>query len=179
MKVLFVCSGNTCRSPLAVAAWRRACGEMPGLEQIEVDSAGICPEENAPAAPHSLTIAAQWGQDLSEHRAKMFDATHTHSDLIVTMTRDQAEILRAHFGLDENRVRVLGSWVPRRTKREIKAQLQPLWGSDGAKMSSPHDDILDPHGGSFEAYADCAAQIERAVRELAKVLSSSQRLGNG
>ncbi len=178
MKLLFVCSGNTCRSPLAVAAWHVATREWEGLEHIEVDSAGLCPDDNAPAAYYSIKIAKSWGEDLSHHRTKLFQPEHANFDLILTLTTDQANVIKSHFNLDKRTVRVLGSFIPRKSKRETIAELRPLWGHDAKHMSSPNDDILDPHGGSYEAYLDCARQIRAAVGELARNLSASKPLEN-
>jgi protein-tyrosine-phosphatase len=176
MKILFVCSGNTCRSPLAVAAWNVSARELHGLEHIEVDSAGLCPDDNAPAAYYSIKIAKSWGEDLSQHRTKMFSLEYADSDLIITLTTDQANVIKSHFNLDDRTVRVLGSFACHKTKSATVAQLSPLWGSDAKELSSPNDDILDPHGGSYEAYLDCARQIRAAVTELARNLSASKPL---
>ncbi|RYG75254.1 hypothetical protein EON80_01225 [bacterium] len=182
MRLVFVCSGNTCRSPLALAAWqivaRDLAGQLEGssdaLLNIEATSAGLCPTLGAPAARHSQTVAREWGADLSKHRAGLFMPEHARSDLILTMTRDQAAIVRAHFDVGDHQIRLLGSYAPRRQRVAEAAQFAPLWGEpdEQAEFATHFDnDILDPYGASLEAYQACAVQIRRCVRELGRVLT--------
>src|SRR6185503_19895288 len=100
MKVLFVCSGNTCRSPLAVAAWRafapgvwaRAAGRASiAFDAIDVSSAGLSSWERSRAAANALAIARSWDVDLSDHRSRRLTADIAGaSNLISAMTTDQA-----------------------------------------------------------------------------------------
>ncbi|HEX8463881.1 MAG TPA: hypothetical protein VF627_04620 [Abditibacterium sp.] len=185
MQIVFVCSGNTCRSPLALTAWhlatRRIAAEARGsvsLTGISATSAGLCASPGAGAARHTLEVAREWSTDLSEHRAQLFRPQHARADLIVTMTRDQADVLRSHFEVGEEQVQLLGSYVPRAVRRAEAARLAPLWGSDAALTFLTHQtneaDILDPFGSSLEAYQECGAQIRRCVWELAHVLARLQ-----
>ncbi len=194
MQLVFVCSGNTCRSPLALCAWHLAVQNLgenlgagdgePGeisrgavrtLERIEASSAGLCATPGASAARYSQRIAQSWGGDLSAHGAQLFRPAHAQSDLILTMTADQSAVVRAHFEIGQSQVRRLGSYAPRRQRRAEAARFAPLWGD--ASLFSPvmetgsEFDILDPLGGSLEAYEACAAQIRRCVFELARSLA--------
>jgi protein-tyrosine phosphatase len=175
MRLVFVCSGNTCRSPLALAAWRLVARTMAGaLDGIEATSAGLCASPGARAARHSQTVAREWGVDLSSHRASHFMPEHARSDLIITMTRDQAAVLRAHFDVGDDQIRLLGSYAPRRDRVAEAAQFAPLWGesTENSELAARLDvDILDPYGASLEAYQACGAQIKRCVHELARSLS--------
>ena len=65
--VLFVCTGNTCRSPLAEALFRDL---TKGRNDIQVASAGTGAYSGQPASKHSVTLAKEQGQDLSTHRSK-------------------------------------------------------------------------------------------------------------
>src|SRR3712207_8152954 len=68
MKLLFVCSGNTCRSPLAEAIARQQAAER-GLD-IDVSSAGISAWEGAPASDGALLVGMEHRADLGEHRSR-------------------------------------------------------------------------------------------------------------
>jgi protein-tyrosine-phosphatase len=187
MRLVFVCSGNTCRSPLALVAWQLVargnygqsnCGQgddgEQALERIEAVSAGLCASPGARAARHSQTVAREWGADLSSHRAQLFMPEHAKSDLIITMTHDQAAIVRAHFDVSEEQIRLLGTYTPRRERVAEAARFAPLWGDpeDPSTPTRPFEtEILDPYGASLEAYQACAAQIRRSTFELARVLA--------
>ncbi len=83
--ILFVCSGNTCRSPLAEAIARAL---LPGRTGIDVDvaSAGTSALEGSPASGFSIEVAKEHGLDLSTHEARVLDrAMVRDADLIVTM----------------------------------------------------------------------------------------------
>ncbi len=193
MRLLFLCSGNTCRSPLAVAAWRAlvpelalqwkteaAVGALLALDRVQPESAGLCARNGSRAAPHALTIAREWGTSLDDHRARLLmPQIAREADLILTMTGDQAELVREHFEIAPRQVRVLGSYAPANGAVEEAARLDPLWGHRPgtpwagdliAQMGGRHD-ILDPFGGSHEAYQACGAQIRRCIAGLAHVLA--------
>ncbi|PQV64997.1 Protein-tyrosine-phosphatase [Abditibacterium utsteinense] len=188
MQLVFVCSGNTCRSPLALCAWHLAVRELGAqsgqssaarlLQRIKARSAGLCATIGAGAAPYSQEVARGWGEDLTPHRAQLFRPEHARFDLIITMTHDQSAVLRSHFEVGENQVRRLGSYAPRHQKLAEAARFAPLWNDDFfASLSAETGsevDILDPYGGSLEAYEACASQIRRCVFELARTLSGSK-----
>lgn len=185
MQLIFVCSGNTCRSPLALCAWHLAVREISArgglkrgatllLGQIEASSAGLCASPGALAAPQAQRIARDWGEDLSQHNAALFRPAHASAELIYVMTGDQNAVLDAHFSPLRGQVQLLGEHAPRRAQLVEAARLGPLWddpfwfdqGDRGWEA-----DILDPLGGSYEAYEACAMQIRRCVFELAHHLS--------
>lgn len=120
MTILFVCAGNTCRSPLAVAAWR-ALDVEEGAVSIEnasedalpiaVDSAGLSAQKGGFATAHAQKIARNWRTDLSSHRARLLTQKLARgTDFLVTMTSAQAQNVRADFGLPSHRVRVLSEF---------------------------------------------------------------------
>lgn len=180
MTILFVCSGNTCRSPLAVAAWSRLVGaDTDVVHPADVVSAGAFASEGAPASRHAVAVALDWGYDLSAHRARQLsDQDVKRADLICTMTQSQADVLRDRYPGDAAKIRVLGQWRSARRKTaeaEDNARLQALvdggasW-ADEATLS----DIMDPYGGSMEAYRSCASQIEEAVTGLRLALQRNE-----
>ena len=170
MKITFVCSGNTCRSPLALAAWQVALREMSPacrkkLEQIEVNSVGLHARTGARVSARAQFIATSWNVDLSQHRAQVWQPNGTNDETLITMTREQAAQIRFRAGVapspDATQIAVLGAF---------NAATAPAW-NESPNDESPNDesrfDIPDPYGGSREAYEECGARILRGVRALA------------
>jgi len=90
MRVVFICTGNTCRSPLAEALMRRAL-EARGHGTVAVSSAGVGATDGAPASEGSLLVGLENGLDLSQHLA-------AGADLVLAMSaqqRDRAAALGA------------------------------------------------------------------------------------
>ncbi len=84
--IIFVCTGNTCRSAMAAAIARKICNER-GLE-ISIDSCGIAAPIGSPASQNAvLALSELYGIDLSYHRAAQADLTLLeNADIIFTMT---------------------------------------------------------------------------------------------
>lgn len=89
MKIVCVCTGNTCRSPMAAALLGRL---LPG---VEVTSAGLYAEDGAPASYHALLAMDDMGVDISGHMARRFRPGMGEGALLLAMTRSQARALRA------------------------------------------------------------------------------------
>lgn len=144
MQVLFVCSGNTCRSPLAEAALRAALG--PDAARVQVSSAGTATTDGLPASVNSVSIAARDGVDLTSHRSTRATADLVRAaDLVLAMERVHLEAVRA-LGADPARSHLLSSWPP---------------------PGEPALAIEDPFGGSIEAYEECWRRIQRHITRVA------------
>lgn len=152
-KLIFMCSGNTCRSPLALAAWRALQTDGKAPAAIEVDSAGLLAETGASAASHTAQIAQSWQQDLCAHSAKTLSENDAkNADWLVVMNDSHAFALREYFNVPEHKIFLLGSFEPHSRSAEI----------------------LDPFGGSREAYETCAGRIRRAVAGLAAAIECGE-----
>jgi protein-tyrosine-phosphatase len=143
LRVLFVCTGNTCRSPLAAAALRAELGEEGA--RVAVESAGTGAWEGQPASPLSIEIAARDGISLREHRSRRLTAPMVReADWIVVMEPSHLGAVRA-LGADPGRTFVLSEW--------------PAPGEPGLAID-------DPFGGSREAYEECWRRIRHHVKRL-------------
>ena len=96
--VLFVCSANRFRSPLAEAVFKQCLQEAGCQEGWELTSAGTWIEPGLPAFPTALKAAKGMGLDLSSHRTKPVTAELLLSmDLVIVMAAGQAEAIRLEF----------------------------------------------------------------------------------
>lgn len=101
MKLLFICTGNTCRSPLAA-------GYAKTLPGIEADSCGLAAVPNAPATKQAITVACEYGFDLSLHRAKPVTAkTVQWADRIFVMSPQHQTLLTQRFPQAQDKISVL------------------------------------------------------------------------
>lgn len=137
-RVLFVCTGNTCRSPLAQVALVGALGDAAA--KVAVGSAGTAAFDGAPASAPSREVARRSGLDLEEHRSRRLTrALLAAADLVLLMDpRDRAL------------VRALDSEAAARTHGLV----------DFGRERSTGEAIPDPYGGSAEAYEECLRRIE-------------------
>lgn len=147
--ILFVCTGNTCRSPLAEIIAMRAL-EQRGWNHVRVDSAGTSAAWGAPASEGSRAAGAEIGLDLSGHRSQPVTRELVQrADIVLAMTSNHVEAVEA-MGEDAS-VSLLSEFV------------------DGPEAGEP---IADPIGGSPEDYAKARDLITRAVEGLLVRLSA-------
>ena len=146
MRLLFVCTGNTCRSPMAALLARRAAEEL-GLGGLEFGSAGIAAQEGQPASAGARRAMETRGLSLEAHRARrLTPELAAEADLILTMTNPHAEAVR---------------------QAAPQAKVFPL----GEYTGEPGG-VADPWGGPDPVYEACARELERlapaAVKRLAE-----------
>ena len=147
--ILFICTGNTCRSPLAEVIARRALKQR-GWHHVEVDSAGTAAMWDAPASEGSLAAASEIGLDLSAHRSQ--PVTHGlvgSADLILGMTSRHVDTVEAMGA--EGRASLITEFM------------------DSPDAGEP---IRDPLGGPQEGYREARERISRAVEALLDRLSA-------
>ena len=134
--LVFVCTGNTCRSPMAEALARELVSDG-----WEVLSAGLHAQVGDPATPEAVLAASELGADISRHRVRsMTDALAFSAALLVGMTAAHAAELRLRFPFAADKVHVLGEYASR-----------------------PVRDIPDPFGGTLADYRRCIRAIRACI----------------
>ena len=142
-KWIFVCTGNTCRSPMAEKLAQKI-SEEHGLK-IEAISCGVAAQDGEPANASAIEAMSGRGLDLSAHRAQAFDLSQCDRDtLILTMTGQHKQYLTAHYPNAALNIYTLMEYA----------------GSSG--------DILDPYGGSGQVYEACVQMMEPAIAAIVK-----------
>jgi protein-tyrosine phosphatase len=145
MLIVVVCTGNTCRSPMAEALLRKLIAEKLGckIEEVEqrgvlVSSAGVSAAPGGGAAPEAIATMKQRGLDLSRHESQpLTEKLVRQADVIFALTGD-------------HRKAIVRRW-PEAEARTLLVQ-------------PDNTDIEDPIGHPAEVYEQCALQIEDALR---------------
>lgn len=107
VKIIFVCMGNTCRSPMAEGI----CKKLNEDKNIQIESRGLAAVNGASAAENAVEVMKQMGIDISSHRAKNFTQADLDTDRIICMTNEiYAFFLR--LGVPESKLEVLGGGIP-------------------------------------------------------------------
>ncbi|MDD2233385.1 MAG: low molecular weight protein arginine phosphatase [Desulfitobacteriaceae bacterium] len=133
--MLFVCTGNTCRSPMAEGLAKVILGE-----EKELYSAGLAAGEGMTASAQAITVMNEMGIDINEHRSQMItEELLDWVDWVIPMTQAHERRINQLFPQYKAKVRYLGAW-----------------GEQGC-------DISDPWGGSVESYRKSAQMISELL----------------
>lgn len=137
MNILFVCTGNTCRSSMAQALLQHMLAEN-GLTQVTVRSAGTAADSGAKASPFAEQALQELGIDLTGHRAQAVDAELIDwADLILTMTQRHKEYVISIFPVATAKTYVLKEFLTDAEVYEQQEQaLHKLHGAMAAKKEA-------------------------------------------
>lgn len=143
-KILFVCTGNTCRSPMAEALFRDKMAD----ERLQIKSAGVAAYGGQPASPNAVKALSERGIT-HNHLAQRLDAELVDwADLILTMTFSHKELIHTFFPQSNGKTYTLNEYV-----------------------GSSKLDIDDPFGGGLSTYQKSRDEIDAALEKLKEKLN--------
>ena len=135
--ILFVCTGNVCRSPMAAGLLQQ---KVEARTHTRVRSAGLWASDGQPASENALAVMAERGIDVSHHRAHNLTTDDVaEADLILAMTHEHARLIRHTWSQYAWKVYLLSEMVGKRRNVE------------------------DPYGGSIEEYRACANALSQYI----------------
>lgn len=144
--VIFVCTGNTCRSPLAEGAFRKILPEK-WRERVDVISAGVAAAPDAAVSRNSVAVAARNSIDLSQKRSiPLTSELGERADLLIALEAFHIPAIQSVLGGEATKIVLL---------RDLLPPDDPMAGLD----------ISDPFGGSMEEYEDTFRQIWSAIEK--------------
>ncbi len=153
--ILFVCTGNVCRSPMAEGIFRQA---IRGRGNYRVLSAGLGALEGQPPSSYAVQAVKELGIDISDRRSRaltpdlvqqadyIFGMTHSHIDTVMLLYPQAAEKTFLLREFDET-------------------------------LDLFEKDISDPIGGSYEVYLNCRDQIEQGIASLLRFIEQGEPAG--
>ncbi|MCK4469782.1 MAG: low molecular weight protein arginine phosphatase [Desulfobacterales bacterium] len=155
--ILFVCTGNICRSPFAEGLLKKLM-QKKGLDDIVIDSAGLLALPGNSASGLAQKVAAEYDVDLSGHIAKSVkEDIIAGSDLILVMENSHAKDLLDAFPEAEDKVFLIRRF---------------------ARFGSRDRGVADPYGLNYEAYRFCFLDIQDCVSGLAEYARQKKLVSN-
>lgn len=146
--VLFVCTGNTCRSPMAEAIFHRLLTQKGTTDKYSCSSAGVYAYEGDGASPEAQQAVKKFGLDISRHYARTLDEEIiSKAWLILTMTGDHKRMILEVYPEALDKVFTLKEYAEQGNR-----------------------DITDPFGCGIEAYKACAEELETVLLKISDKL---------
>lgn len=152
--ILFICTGNVCRSPMAEGLFRQCTN---GKNEFRVLSAGLGAVDGQPPTPHSVSAMRELGIDISAQRSRALTAELVRqADYIFGMTHGHVDTISLLYPAAADKTFLL---------REFDETAPPY-----------EKDIPDPIGCPYDIYVHCREQIEQGIYSLLKFMEQHETL---
>ena len=137
--VLFVCTGNTCRSPMAEALLKKI---LPPYSKIKVASAGVQATPGFPANPMTLRVLAEEGIGFTRFQSQgVTPELINHATYIFAMTQQHRDFLIRYYPRHQEKIFLLTEWTTQ-------------------------EDLPDPIGGGLQDYQSCCEVIKASLEKI-------------
>ncbi|MFJ7648922.1 low molecular weight protein arginine phosphatase [Lysinibacillus sp. NPDC097279] len=146
MNILFVCTGNTCRSPMAEAILKQK-----QIDNVQVRSAGIYAMPNAEMSAHAQQVLNEANMAHQHAATQLSMAEIEWADLILTMTTAHRDTIIANYPNKEEKVFTLKEYV----------------------YEGSLENVVDPYGGNKAIYEETFTELEKLVEQLVKILEKN------
>jgi len=152
--VVFVCTANICRSPMAEALFRHALdGAGDSMHSISASSAGVSAIDDLPASANSVEAMRKVGLQLSDHRSRHLTQAMVSKALVVfCMTESHRDIIHLQYRKQPTRLHLMREFMTDTNDREIP----------------------DPFGGNLRTYESCRDSMVEAIPSLLQFVRSLQ-----
>src|SRR6266566_9396934 len=150
--ILFVCTGNVCRSPMAEGIFRQA---IRGRSDYRVVSAGLGAMEGQSPSPYAVQAVRELGIDISGQRSRMLTPELVH----------QADFI---FGMTHSHIDTVMLLYPQAAEKTF------LLREFDETLDFFEKDISDPIGGSYDVYVNCRDQIEQGIASMLGFLEAEE-----
>ncbi len=155
--ILFVCTGNVCRSPMAEGIFRHAVRDR---DDYRVLSAGLGAAEGQPPSSFAVQAVRELGIDISSHRSR-------------ALTPDMVQQADYVFGMTHSHIDTVTLLYPQAAEKTF------LLREFDETLDQFEKDISDPIGGSLEVYLNCRDQIEQGIASLQRFLEPAHGAAPG
>ena len=168
-RILFVCTGNTCRSPMAMGLFNRFISLESVNFEYEAVSAGTFACKGSPPSTNAiLAVQDLWGIDISKHRSQALNQTEVEAAcLVLTMELRHKHSILSRFPDTSQKVFTLKEYA-----YDTDTDIGRSSGSHSSNTSYSLD-IADPYDSSLQDYKQCTQEIAKAVEKLIEKLKKS------
>ncbi len=141
--ILFICTGNVCRSPMAEGIFRFLSKHR---QELTCESAGLAAYPGFPASPNALKVARKYGVDITSHLSKnISEEILKNADYVFAMTSTHLQVIKEQFPEYSKRVYILKEFAQ----------------TDDGSFSP---DVDDPIGQDEIVYELCFIELEKAIK---------------